>query len=559
MDSSAIAALLSTLERRGHRAATGAVRQGHRRGIGPLRSLLDAGVPITAMQTAAWALQGYELVDLAPHDLDVASMSALPLPVSRRARAVVIGRDGTVLIVATADPSDVIALDAVRDALGGPARCRVVVAEAESIDEALRRYEAREIMGPGTPDDPAGNQPLVVSLTDPGEGDSQAARTVAAIVTYAVNSKASDIHLYCTDHGADVRIRIDGVLHSYTHVPGAGAAASVIGRIKVLGGLDLGQRRLPQDGRIQVAVDGRTVDVRLATIPNVWNAEDAVLRILDPSIGVVSVESLGMGDAALTAWARLARSPYGLILVAGPTGCGKSTTLYATLREIATPDRAVRTVEDPVEVRIAGITQVQVNPRAGLTFASALRSFLRADPDVILVGEIRDHETARVATEAAVTGHLVLATVHTASASQVPVRLVEMGVPAYLVAAALRGAMAQRLVRRLCRDCKVRRSGVSPLAWPTEIAPAPAEITDAKEGGCARCAHTGYRGRLAAAEVMIVDEAIQRAIAEGVPVENMTRLAATAGMVPLRHAILDVVRSGETSLGELTRVSSAGS
>jgi type IV pilus assembly protein PilB len=410
-------------------------------------------------------------------------------------------------------------------------------------------------MGGDATDEPVAAPPPVLSLTDAGHGDSQAARMVAAIVTYAINSRASDIHVCCTDAGAEVRIRIDGVLHAYTRIHGANAAASMIGRIKVLGGLDLGQRRLPQDGRIHVVVEGRSVDIRLATIPNVWNAEDAVLRILDASIGVVSVESLGMHEVARAAWARLSQSPYGLILVAGPTGCGKSTTLYATLREIATPDRAVRTVEDPVEVRLPGITQVQVNPRAGLTFASALRSFLRADPDVILVGEIRDHETARVATEAAVTGHLVLATVHTASASQVPVRLVEMGVPAYLVSAALRGAMAQRLVRRLCRDCRVRGPAG---AWSPDALPVPSEVAEASPKGCARCAHTGYRGRVAAAEVMVVDEDIQRAIADGVPVENMTKLAVEAGMLPLRHAILDLVRAGDTSLSELTRVTSSG-
>jgi type IV pilus assembly protein PilB len=335
-------------------------------------------------------------------------------------------------------------------------------------------------------------------------------------------------------------------------VPGREAAGALISRLKVLGGLDLGQRRLPQDGRIQVEVGGRVVDIRLATIPNVWEAEDAVLRILDTSAGHVRLEELGMSQPAVAAWERLWSAPYGLVLVAGPTGCGKSTTLYATLRKLATPDRAVRTVEDPVEVRLPGVTQVQVNPRAGLTFASALRSFLRSDPDTILVGEIRDHETARVTTEAAVTGHLVLATVHTSSAAQVPVRLIEMGVPTYLVSAALRGALTQRLVRRLCPHCKVRREATE---WPGPDAPD--ALCDAFPGGCVRCAHTGYRGRFAAAEVMLVDEALHRAIAGGGAVDDVLPAALASGMTPLRTVILEAVRAGETSLAELGRVTAA--
>jgi type IV pilus assembly protein PilB len=511
-----------------------------RRGLRPIRALAMAGIPLASLQTAAWSVQGHSLVELDPGAVELDIMSMLPLEVSRQARAVAIDRDGPSLVVALADPSDVAALDEVRRAIGWSLRPEFVVADAESIDEAIRRYEASHIMG--RPDEAEPDEaPRLASLTSHSDGDSQAARNVAAIVTYAVDAKASDIHVYSDDSGAEVRIRIDGVLHPYTRFAGAAAAASLLGRIKVLGGLDLGQRRLPQDGRIQVDLDGHAVDIRLATIPNVWEAEDAVLRILDTSAGHVTVGSLGLSTTALGSWERLWRIAHGLVLVAGPTGSGKSTTLYATLRQVATPDRAVRTVEDPVEVRIPGITQVQINPRAGLTFASALRSFLRADPDVILVGEIRDHETARVATEAAVTGHLVLATVHTSAAAQVPARLVEMGVPAYLVAAALRGAMAQRLVRRLCPHCKHTAAGV----------------TAANPSGCARCARTGYRGRLATAEVMVVGDDIRGAIAAGTTVDAMTRLATESGMVPLRDAIMEVVCRGDTSVAELERVTSS--
>jgi type IV pilus assembly protein PilB len=527
-------------------AIAGAIADGRAKGLRPLRALLAAGVPLGSLQAAAWTLQGHVMVEVHPAELELATMSTLPLAVCRRSHAVVVRREGPTAVVAVADPSDVGATDELRRALGPAVRIDIRVADAESIDEALRRYEAIEIMGPGeeTPD-VAADAPVALG------GDSQAARNVAAIVTYAVHARASDIHVSCDDTGAEVRIRIDGVLHPYTRFAGTGAAAALLGRIKVLGGLDLGQRRLPQDGRIHVEVDGRVVDIRLVTMPNVWAGEDAVLRILDTSAGHVAIDSLGLSPTALAAWKRLWQVPHGLLLVAGPTGAGKSTTLYATLRQIATPDRSVRTVEDPVEVRLPGVTQVQVNPRAGLTFASALRSFLRADPDVILVGEIRDHETARVATEAAMTGHLVLATVHTSSAPQVPARLVEMGVPTYLVSAALRGAMAQRLVRRLCHHCRLIRS--APVGGPWYQSP-PTEVHDAAPGGCGRCAHTGYRGRLAVAEVMVVGEDIQQAISEGVGIARMTELAVRSGMVPLDEAIAIVIRDGESSLTELARV-----
>ena len=522
-------------------AAERAIADGAGQGLRPVRALAVAGIPLRSLQAAAWAVQGHSFVELDAGAVAVEIMTTLPLEVCRRSRAVAIGRDGPNVVIAVGDPSDVGAVDDVRRAVGWSLRPEFVVADTESIDEAIRRYEASQIMGPPDAAEPA-EAPPVASLTAPIDGDSQAARNVAAIVTYAVDAKASDIHVYSDDTGAEVRIRIDGVLHPYTHFAGTAAAASLLGRIKVLGGLDLGQRRLPQDGRIQVDLEGRVVDIRLATIPNVWGGEDAVLRILDTSAGRVDITSLGLSAAALASWERLWRVAHGLVLVAGPTGSGKSTTLYATLRQVATPDRAVRTIEDPVEVRIPGITQLQINPRAGLTFASALRAFLRADPDVILVGEIRDHETARVATEAAVTGHLVLATVHTSAAAQVPARMVEMGVPAYLVAAALRGAMAQRLVRTLCPHCK-EAAGAHHAANPN---------------GCARCARTGYRGRLATAEVMVVGDDIRAAIAGGTTVDGMTRLATDSGMVPLRQSIMEVVRRGDTSAAELERVTSAG-
>lgn len=524
-----------------HRAVLeDARRSGHR----PIRALSRAGVPLAALEAAAWSVQGFPRVEVAPSDLAMTCMRVLPLDVCAQACAIVVARDGPTARVAIADPTDVEALDLVRGALGGSLRVEFVVAEREAIEEAIRRYTAGEMMGHLDPETIA---PVVraPSLAASAHDDSQAARNVAAIITYAVNAKASDVHAYCDDAGAHIRIRIDGVLHPYTTLSGVDAAAGLLGRIKVLGGLDLGQRRLPQDGRIQVEVDGRVVDIRLATLPNVWGGEDAVLRILDTAADHVAVEALGLSTEASRAWSSLWNLAHGLVLVAGPTGSGKSTSLYATLRELATPDRAIRTVEDPVEVRIPGITQVQVHPRAGLSFVTALRSFLRSDPDVILIGEIRDRETAQVATEAAITGHLVLATLHTASAAQVPLRLLEMGVPSYLVAAALRGAMAQRLIRRLCRHCSV----ASPDAGPAR---------EAGHAGCPRCAHTGYRGRMAVAEVMVVNEQVRRAIAELVSVETMGTLAVDAGMIPIAAAAMDLVMAGGTSLAERARVTAGG-
>jgi type IV pilus assembly protein PilB len=354
-----------------------------------------------------------------------------------------------------------------------------------------------------------------------------------------------------------VRYRIDGVLHEAMRPP-KNIQMGILSRLKVMAEINIAERRIPQDGRVTTTIDGRHVDLRVATLPTV-HGEKMVMRILDKRQAVLNLSDLGFLPENMQRYAESYTKPYGTILVTGPTGSGKSTTLYATLNILNQVSKNVITVEDPVEYQLQGINQVQVNTKAGLTFAAALRSILRSDPDIVLVGEIRDQETARIAIEAALTGHLVLSTLHTNDAASTPSRLVEMGVEPFLVGSAIDCVVAQRLARRLCEKCRQpytpERSELESIGWDFErIGGYDGPATIFRAVGCGACGRTGYHGRMAVHEVMNITEDIERLIVDHGHSEDIRRAALESGMVSLRTAGLIEVSRGTTSIEEILRV-----
>jgi len=347
------------------------------------------------------------------------------------------------------------------------------------------------------------------------------------------------------------------VLHDISTAPRA-IASAVTTRLKVMADINIAEHRLPQDGRISLTVGNRPIDLRMATLPTIYG-EKVVMRVLDKSNVVLGFEDLGFDPDLLEIYEKIYHRPYGTILVTGPTGSGKTTTLYATLAALNNPEKNIITVEDPVELRIKGINQVQLNVKAGLTFASALRSILRSDPDIVLVGEIRDRETAMISVEAALTGHLVLATLHTNDSASTPMRLVEMGLEPYLVTSAVTGALAQRLARRLCTHCRepfdATEADIVAAGWrPDEVYADADKPTLFRAVGCSACSNTGYRGRKALLELLVVTEDVERLIIEGGTADDIHKLAVEQGMVTLRRSGIRKALEGETTLEEVLRV-----
>ncbi len=390
------------------------------------------------------------------------------------------------------------------------------------------------------------------------DDDAPVVRLVNTLVAQALRERASDVHIEPYEREVLVRFRIDGVLHTVVRPP-ASVHAALVSRIKVMAGLDIAEKRLPQDGRFFVRVAGREVDVRVSVLPTAFG-ERVVLRLLDRSARILTLEELGMAGDHLAVVRETIASPHGIALVTGPTGSGKTTTLYAALLAVDRDDRNVMTIEDPVEYRIAGVAQMQVRPKIGLTFAAGLRSILRQDPDIVMVGEIRDLETAEIAIQASLTGHLVLATLHTNDALSSIVRLSDMGVEPYLVASSLILVEAQRLVRRLCPACKRPRQP-RPEDWRLldlgpEAAPQAAQVFEAV--GCAECRGSGYLGRIAIYEMARITEALRAAIHDGAPLGELRRIAADAGMRTLRQDGARHVAAGVTSIEEVLRVTREG-
>ena len=500
-------------------------------------------------------IQGIPFVDLLATSVDERAVALISPELARRHYVLPLAVEDGELTLAMVDPGDVIALD---DVAGHTGLAVVpVVATREAMGPALDRYvrldeqiadltsELGDIAVTGGPG-------AVTETLQDEDDDAPVVRFVNLIITQAIQDRASDIHIDPTERSLRVRYRIDGVLHDVHQGPIA-IRDGVISRLKIMSGIDIAERRKPQDGRISVTHMGRAIDLRVVTLPSVWG-EKIVLRILDNARSRMRLTDLDFSGPNLEIFARSFRKPHGMILVTGPTGSGKSTTLYTTLREIARPELSVITVEDPVEHRMPGIAQMQVNPKAGLTFASALRSILRGDPDVVLVGEVRDVETAQTSIEAALTGHLVLSTMHTNDAPSAVTRLIEMGIEPFLVASALDTVVAQRLARRLCSACNVMREPdpalLAELGFP---APDPGVLVGEPQG-CPRCSHTGYRGRVALHEVMRVSEEVQRrAVARASSLE-LRQLAISEGMVPIREDGWHKVLAGATSIEEVLRV-----
>ena len=520
------------------------------------RVLIDLGLVKEPDLVAVLARQiGLEFVDLNDYQIDPQAASLISEQVAKRYRALPIGFDGERLIVAMSDPANVFALDDIRTITG--MEVKPVVATAADIESAVRKYghfeqSVEEMATEASSQLDDGSK----ELEEMGAAieDAPIVKLVNMLINQAVTDRASDIHIEPAERDVRIRYRIDGVLHEVMRSP-KNIQAGLISRLKIMADINIAERRVPQDGRVGLMVGGKAVDLRVATLPTVYG-EKIVLRILDKTSVLIKLEDLGFSESSYKSYEQAYRKPYGTILVTGPTGSGKSTTLYATLNIINSADRNIITVEDPVEYRLSGINQMQVNTKAGLTFATSMRSILRADPDVVLIGEIRDRETALIAMEAALTGHLVLSTLHTNDAASAITRLVEMDVEPYLVGSALDCIVAQRLARRLCDHCK---ESYQPSNEELKAAKFPEEQWGSIEalfrpGGCQRCGKTGFRGRMGLYEVMPMSEQLERMTAERRSVDDMRRVAIEEGMATLRDDGLRKALRGETSLDEIFRV-----
>jgi type IV pilus assembly protein PilB len=523
---------------------------------GATRALVESGV-ISSLQLARARAAHSKLpfVDLLDYPVDRAAIATVSAAVCRRHEVLPIAVSENRLVLAMVNPGNVFALDDVIEA--SHMRINPVVVDRPDLLAAIERYHRAddELSNLTTTlQEEQAPEENTLGTSDSLEDDAPIVRFVNLLVSQAIQDKASDIHIEPGEHSLGVRYRIDGVLHEMQRAPKS-IQNGVISRLKIMADIDIAERRKPQDGRMSVSHGGRHIDLRVATLPTVWG-EKIVMRILDNSSTSMSLQDLNLLEGNFAAYKKSYSKPYGMILITGPTGSGKSTTLYTTLHTVARPEINVITVEDPVEYRMTGINQVQVNPKAGLTFASALRSILRSDPDVVLIGEIRDHETAQIAIEAALTGHLVLSTLHTNDAPSAVTRLTEMGIEPFLVGSALDCVVAQRLARRLCDRCKepdVRDSAeLMRLRFSSSLEVEPPVIY--KPVGCSSCSKTGYRGRIAVHEVMTVSEEIERLTVAHASSADIAAAAREQGMITLREDGWTKVRMGLTSIEEILRV-----
>jgi type IV pilus assembly protein PilB len=519
------------------------------------RVLVEQGVLSESQLVAALATQiGLRFVDLSDFAVDGSAVSRVPNAVCRRYTVLPVGYEDGKLLVAMADPANVFAIDDIRSLTGMDVK--PAVATRADVLAAINRFHRADSELDDLTMTLTGADDLADDLSNVSEvvEDAPVVKFVNLLITQAIQDRASDIHIEPTERDLRVRFRIDGVLHEVMRSP-KNIQSGVTSRLKIMAEINIAERRIPQDGRLSVTTNGKKVDLRVATLPTVWG-EKVVMRILDNSTAMLNLSDLGFSQANYDRYSKSFTKPYGMLLVTGPTGSGKSTTLYATLNIVNSPDKNVITVEDPVEYRLAGINQVQTNVKAGLTFASALRSILRSDPDIVLIGEIRDHETAQIAIEAALTGHLVLSTLHTNDAPSAISRLIEMGVEPFLVGSALDCVLAQRLARRLCPKCKEAYvptpEALITARYPWEDGqPLP---TLYRPAGCSACSKTGYKGRLALHEVMAVTEQIERLAVERASAEAIGKVAREQGMALLRDDGLVKVTEGVTSLEEIFRV-----
>lgn len=523
------------------------------RGLGPLRSLLASGVGLAEIEHAAWAAQGFDYFPELPEVVSADLLDRLPPHEAVEIGAFPIGRHGPTVLVAVVDPRDPVVLRELATRFADEA-VELVITTSQALEAAAEAHEDS-----WSADDLADEEAIertnqLRAVQAELVATDRIAELADVLVEQAVVGGASDIHIEPELDRCLVRFRLDGILRTVADHP-ASYTQILVNRIKIIAQLDVGDRRTPQDGRATAIYGTRTVDLRVVTIPSAWGPESCVVRLLDQSRARARLTTLGLSRHSVARIERLLTMQGGVVMVTGPTGSGKTTTLYSALSQLTSPEVKTVTVEDPVEYRLPGMLQVQVNRTAGFDFPSALRAILRADPDVLLVGEVRDPETARTAMTAALTGQVVLASLHTATAAASPVRLTDLGIERYMVAAALRGVVNQRLVRRLCRRCRTpfapRRAQLDAAGWPF---PRPERLWAPNPGGCDACWGTGYRGRSAVAEVLIMDDVLANALADGADPTEIDELALRRGMRPIRHDALYLARQGITSLAEVDRV-----
>jgi type IV pilus assembly protein PilB len=515
--------------------------------------LIKSGVITAEQLTRALAERhGLEYIDFSAFTPDMGAANLIDAGAAKRYSAVPVAfLDDRTLLVAMADPANILAIDdiammtryEVHRAVATEEDVAAVIAHIDRVEHHIGIETDMEEAAPAA----------VTDLETPTE-DAPIVRLVHSVIAAAIERGASDIHFDATNADMNVRYRIDGVMWDSTTIPRR-MVAGAVSRIKIMADMDIAEKRKPQDGRVSISLDGRMVDVRLVVLPTV-EGESVVMRILEKNERVLDFEDLGMEGEPLKRFEQSIARSHGAVLVTGPTGSGKSTTLYSALDAIRSPEKTIITIEDPVEVRVGGVKQVQVNTKAGLDFAAGLRSMMRADPDVIMVGEIRDRETALTAIESSLTGHLILSTLHTNDAPTAVTRLVEMGIEPFLVASSITCVVAQRLARALCDACKepvtitaetLRENGFEATADMDAFGPT----------GCVRCGSTGYKGRIGMFEVMRMSQAIRELVLARAAAESLAEVADREGMRRLHLDGLDKVKAGKTSLSEVLRVTAA--
>jgi type IV pilus assembly protein PilB len=520
-------------------------------GRAPEELLVEQGTITTDQLAHALAERyGLDYIDLNVYRVDMGVANLVSVSSARRARAIPVGHvDKDTLLLAIADPANVLAVDDVQMATG--LSCRVAVASPDSIDALIARLNTLSTAVSEAVDESEAEEEADLRDIRASAEDAPVIKLVFSILGQAVNEGASDVHFEPEEDDMRVRFRVDGVLREATRVPKR-MVSGVVSRLKIMSDLDIAEKRLPQDGRVGVNVEERRVDLRITTLPT-QRGEGAAIRILDKSQATLTLDELGMEGDARERFESAVDQAYGAVLVTGPTGSGKSTTLYAALQKVNDVEKNIVTVEDPVEYRLAGINQINVNRKAGLTFATGLRSILRADPDIIMVGEIRDAETARIAIESALTGHMMLSTLHTNDAPGAITRLSKMGIESFLTASSVDCVVAQRLARKLCSHCKQRsqvaRSALQQAGFGVD------EDLEAYEAvGCARCTGSGYRGRLGLFSVMVMSDGIKDMVVSLAPEAEIADAARREGMRTVREDGLAKVRAGLTSIEEVARV-----
>ena len=494
---------------------------------------------------------GFNFMSINNTGIDMSLANLITPEIANKYKLLPIGLKNNKLMLAMNNPNDIIAIDDIQIMTGY--EVEPVVVPDKELKAVLEQFNN---MSKNVISQPEEEEAATSEAEEDVANEKPAVILVNQIVNNAVKAGASDVHIEPQEKHTRVRYRIDGVLHEIMQQP-LKLHPLISSRIKVMGGMDIAERRIPQDGRITLRVEDKTVDIRVASLPSAYG-EKLTLRLLNRSSKMITLEDLGFPEVQLKRYNEVMHMPYGFILITGPTGSGKSTTLYATLAEINTPDKNIITLEDPIERRMAGLNQIQMNSKAGMTFASGLRSILRSDPDIIMVGEIRDHETAKIAVESALTGHLVFSTLHTNDAPGAVSRLGEMGVEAFLTASSLVGVIAQRLMRVLCPYCRKKyvlsRKEILENVPDFPMEPNEDSVTLYKAVGCLSCNHTGYKGRKGVYEFLKVTENMQKLIINKASTNEIRQLAIEEGMCTLRMDGLDKVKQGITSIEELLRV-----